>query len=333
MMEMRMTSGPSTENGPDGSANVNAPAFVFAHLSDPHLSSLDAVCAGELVNKRVLGYLSWRHRRRHQHRGEVLTALVRDLLAMEPDHVVVTGDLTHIGLHSEFRQVSDWLETIGTPTRVTVIPGNHDAYVQSPWERSFALWSEYMASDIVSDQTPFPLLRIRGEVALIGLSSACPSAPFFATGSVGREQLARLGEMLRETGANGLFRVVMVHHPPLPGSERWRKRLTDGPLLCEVLARQGAELVLHGHSHRGCRRALATAFGPLPVIGVPSASIAHGPPGRRARYHLYRVARAPDGWDVLVSARDYLAAEGSFITHGEYRLNMPAYRMRKAGAA
>ena len=42
-------------------------SFVLAHLSDPHLSSLTGVRLTSLLNKRLLGYLSWHHHRRRIH--------------------------------------------------------------------------------------------------------------------------------------------------------------------------------------------------------------------------------------------------------------------------
>ena len=104
-------------------------SFRFAHISDLHLTSLEDVKVSDLLNKRALGYLSWRLRRRREHAPEVLTALLRDLRQLTLDHIVITGDLTHVGLPSEFQQARQWLEALGAPTDVTVVPGNHDAYV------------------------------------------------------------------------------------------------------------------------------------------------------------------------------------------------------------
>jgi Calcineurin-like phosphoesterase len=179
-------------------------SFRFAHISDLHLTSLDDVKVSDLLNKRALGYLSWRRRRRREHSPEVLAALLRDLRDLNLDHIVITGDLTHIGLPSEFQQARQWLEALGAPTDVTVVPGNHDAYVHTAWDKTFALWTPYMASDpglqTITEQGPgrelFPSVRLRRPAALIGLTSACPSAPFLATGSLGPTQLKRLDEIL-----------------------------------------------------------------------------------------------------------------------------------------
>ena len=81
----------------------------FAQISDPHLSSLEGAHLSDLLSKRALGYLSWSRRRRFEHRPEVLAALQRDLDQFELDQVLVTGDLTHVGLPLEFRQARAWL--------------------------------------------------------------------------------------------------------------------------------------------------------------------------------------------------------------------------------
>jgi len=302
--------------------------FAFAQLSDPHLSSLEGVHPHQLLSQRILGYLSWHHRRREEHRPEVLAALLADLQHTRPAHVVITGDLTHIGLAQEFRQVRDWLNGVGNPTEITVIPGNHDAYVATPWAQSLGCWAPYMSSDTEGGRQPaahtaFPTLRVRGPVALIGLSSACPSPPFFATGTIGQPQLRRLEQILAETRARELFRVVLVHHPPLAKRSYWRKRLTDAAALCRVLARAGAELVLHGHTHRATNLTLQTTHGSIPVIAVPSASTIDSRPARRASYNLYRLTRTPTSWALQICTRTFAADTARFVDAGAQELRLP----------
>lgn len=289
-----------------------AGAQHFAQLSDPHLSTLDGVRATELLNKRALGYLSWRRRRRFEHRREVLDALARDLNMDELDQLLVTGDLTHIGLPAEFRQGRQWLEQLGDPKQVALVPGNHDACVEAPFEDTFAQWQDYMGSDTDTPDT-FPSLRERGGIAFIGLSTACPKPPLMASGTVGAAQLARLPALLDSARSKGLFRVVYLHHCPLPGEEKWRKRLTDASQVSAILTAHGAELVLHGHGHRAHQHTLATRDGDATVIAVPSASALglHG--ADVASYNRYTVTRAQDGWHLRINARRYDRGLGVFM--------------------
>ncbi len=282
-----------------GDEEYQAMPQCFVQLSDPHLSSLADVRPRDLLSKRALGYLSWRHRRRFEHRPEVLEALRRDLAHTTFDQLLVTGDLTHIGLPEEFEQARDWLQALGDPGRIAVVPGNHDACVAAPWRDTFALWQDYMASDHAHSDSAgastFPSLRVRGSIAFIGLSTACPKPPLLATGTLGAEQLSRLPGLLQRTREDGLFRVVYLHHCPLTGQEKWRKRLTDAPQIQALLEEHGAELVLHGHGHRAHYSELHTRHGSLPVIAVPSASALglHG--ADIAHYNRYEVQRSDRG--------------------------------------
>lgn len=293
----------------------------FAHISDPHLTTLEGASASQLLNKRLLGYLSWRNKRRYQHRREILTALQHDLQDRPVEQLLVTGDLTHIGLPQEFAQARAWLQQLGDPRQIAVVPGNHDALTRAVWQDTFALWEDYLASD--APVTPrFPSLRVRGAVAYLGLSSACPTPPFMATGTVGKEQLERLPRLLAATRNQGLFRVIYLHHSPLTGTEKWRKRLTDAAALEALIESHGAELVLHGHGHRAHYRELETRHGTVPVLAVPSAS-AEGLHGSEvAHYNRCTVARTASGWTVDIESRGYDSAQGRFTAQGQRSLEL-----------
>lgn len=308
-------------HGPSSDAD-----FTLAHLSDLHLSSLDGVRPRALADKRILGYISWRLRRRHEHRTDVLDALAADLRAEHIDHVAVTGDLTHIGLPQEFGEAAAWLAKLGRPEDVTVVPGNHDAYAPEAWGETFAQWSAYMLGDdagtVGDGDDAFPSLRIRRQVALIGLSTARPSAPFLATGRLGERQLAKLDRMLDETAGSGLFRVVLLHHPPAAHTVGWRKSLRDGAALREVLARRGAELILHGHAHFSAAAYLDPERGRNLAIGVPSASAIGDEVDRHATYHVYRIRKSESGWRLRASVRAFSLDRGRFVPEDGRRLRM-----------
>ena len=281
-----------------------AAGAVLAHLSDPHLPLPAGLRAAAVSGKRLLSLLSWRLRRHRRHRPETLARLIADLQEHAPDWIAVTGDLTNLGLVDEYRNARACLDSLGGAERVMVIPGNHDALVPQAWEAGAAHWRPYWQGDdaVGADDVAsvFPALRRRGPLALIGMSSAIASPVGFAVGEVGAAQLARLAPMLRAARAAGLCRVLMIHHPPLEGMVSSRKRLLDGAALREVLAREGVELVLHGHSHRSHFETLQTSGGEAPVIGVPSASSMHH---EAAAYHLYRFSRSARGGNIALIVR------------------------------
>ena len=307
---------------------ISDPSFTLAHISDPHLAYHHGVRLADLLNKRLFGYIKWRLKRRLEHHKDVLAGMIEDLRNSQPDHIVVTGDLTHLGLPAEFAKAKELLGDLGSASQVTIIPGNHDAYVDGALDRRLAEWADYMVSDgfKVGDETSttlkaiFPSLRIRGSVALIGVSTAQPCSTFLAVGCIGNDQLQRLQKILIETGQKGLFRIVLIHHPPKSGVVSWRKRLTDAESFQQTLQACGAELILHGHSHHQSRTYLETADGRIPVIGVSSASAAGENLRRRARYHLYHLLPQADGWEIRVCVRRYDNKDKCFVTEDEYHL-------------
>ena len=201
-------------------------AFTLAHLSDPHLPPLPVPRLADLAGKRAFGYLNWRRNRRKFHRRDVLDALVSDMQAQGPDHIAITGDLVNLALEAEFAPARAWLESVGAPDRVTVIPGNHDAYVRATRHRFGEACADYLGSDEARDGgATFPLLRRRGPLALISVSSAVPTPPLMATGWLGRAQLDALERVLAGLSAEQAFRVLLIHHPLRSDSRT--KRLTD----------------------------------------------------------------------------------------------------------
>lgn len=257
----------------------------------------------ELLSKRATGWLSWTRRRRHIHRPEALAATVADIRKVDPDHIAVTGDIANISTPAEFRQAADWLATLGSPQDVTVVPGNHDAYVPPADGGGFGQWAAYMAADGMQDVPSFPAVRRRGPVAFVGLSTAVPMPVFIAAGTLGAGQIARFETVMAELAAAGLCRVVLIHHPPHIGGASRRKGLTDGAAFRAALARVGAELILHGHNHRAQLGRVDTPAGSVPVLGAASASAAPGTRYGAGGYNLVGVAAEADAWTIDVDVR------------------------------
>ncbi len=269
-------------------------AFTLAHLSDPHLPPLPVPRFPELMGKRALGYLNWARNRHKYHRREVLEALVEDLRAQTPDHTAVTGDLVNLALEAEFAPAASWLQGVGPPQLVTAIPGNHDAYVRATSHRFAEVFADYLRGDDAANGTQFPSLRRRGPLALISLSSALPTPPFFATGTLGHAQLDALIGLLEQLAAEPVFRVLLVHHPLR--SDSHIKRLTDAADLLAILRQHGVELILHGHDHIHSTIWIEGPEAKIPAIGVPSASaLAHGR-HPAAAYNLFSISREGNSW-------------------------------------
>ena len=306
-----------------------AAMFTIAHITDPHLAPLPTPPLRSLLGKRLLGYLSWKRRRHRIHRGEVLRALEADLARLEVDQVVVTGDITNISLPDEFSAASQWLTSIGSPDRVTVVPGNHDHYVRLRWEETWAKWQDFMAGDGPEGPRPpsqfgdFPFVRHRGPAAIIGASTACPSPPGFATGTLGSQQLSRLDQVLKDLRQSDRCRILLLHHPIL-SAVKWRKRLTDAQALAQTVKRHGVELILHGHDHRFVEEFLPGPDGPIPVLGVPSASAAIGDRGHpSAHYAVIGICRTASEWELTVNQRGFGPSGQAFNDAQELNFTLP----------
>jgi 3',5'-cyclic AMP phosphodiesterase CpdA len=275
--------------------------FTLAHLSDPHLPPLPAARLRDLAGKRALGYVNWTRNRHKYHRREVLDALVADMQAQRPDHIAVTGDLVNLALEAEFTPARAWLEGVGPPQQVTVVPGNHDAYVRATRHHFAGTFGKYLQGDAGTDGPRFPFVRRRGPLALIGVSSAVPTLPLMATGRLGRAQLDALDRELAQLPADETFRVLLVHHP-LHSTSRM-KRLTDSRALRAVLKRRGVELVLHGHDHIHSTMWLEGAGQEIPAVGVPSASALAHRHYPAAAYNLFSIAREDGKWRCVHTVR------------------------------
>jgi len=293
----------------------------LAHCSDLHLLSLEGAKFLDFANKRWIGGLNLLSNRGRHYHSEIFEALVADVNAGDVDHLLVTGDITNLALPDEFRFARDLFEGLRLgPEHVTVLPGNHDAYVQ----RGAHFFTEHFAPFFRSDDefhdpnAPWPLVRVRGDVAMIGLSTSLQTPWFTAYGVIGDEQLGRVRELLADERLASKVRIVAIHHPPAGPPARSRIRgLRDREALAEVLAEVGAELVLHGHEHRDLSFELPGPVGGIPVRGIQSGTYEAGRHDRRARYRIYEVedgrvvGEALRVWDP--KSREFIADDGAEV--------------------
>ncbi|MCC6104343.1 metallophosphoesterase [Acetobacter sp.] len=271
-------------------------SLEIAHFSDPHLPLVGLPALSDIRIKRLLSLLSWRLKRRHVHLAAPLAAVMRDIRHYQPDLVALTGDLTNLGLTKEFQAAARWLNEQDLPETL-LVPGNHDALIREAAETKSALWNPWLHSE-----TGSPSLLKKGPVALIGLNSAIPTPPFFASGRVSDSQLTALGPLLRQTAEEGLCRIVLIHHPPVQGLVSKRKGLDGMERLQAILKREGAELVLHGHSHRATLSCIPHTD--IPVVGTTSASHSAGTPDQAAGWNCISVRAEAAQWRISVQRRE-----------------------------
>jgi len=303
--------------------------FRIAHMSDVHLAPLPPVKASEMTSKRIVGYNSWMFRRKAIHDPRIASEVVRDIKAAQPDHVMVTGDLVNIALPREFINGESWLRNLGRPDWISFVPGNHDAYVPVQWDKGMGRLGDYMTGDLMVPGAvttadiamPFPYVRQRRNIALIGVSTAVPTRPGRATGVLGEAQIDALANILKNLRSKGFYRILMIHHPPLPGLAKRRKALTDAMGLKQVLEDHGCDLVVHGHNHITMRNTLASRHGPVHILGMPAATSNGARSTEPAAWNEYHIRRTSGRWQCTVNTRCWDTEKCSFVPQTSYSLD------------
>lgn len=304
--------------------------FSLAHLSDLHLGPMPKGAARHhFALKRTVGVLNWRLSRHKNHDPAVAHAIAEDIIEAAPHHVALTGDIVNVAARAEFPAAANWLKAFGKSGWISFVPGNHDTYVRCDWQHGLGHLADFMTGDMLvkntfsSSQvsTPFPYVRLRRNIALIGLTSAVPQPLHRAAGFLGTTQIESLAILLNDLRERGYARIVMIHHPPLPGLASRNKALIDAPALAEVLAQHGAELVLHGHNHEHMLNTLNSRFGTVHVMGVPSASLGRTKHHPAAAWNLYRISRQDGKWTTQVSTRGFDPSTRQIRTIAEFTLS------------
>jgi 3',5'-cyclic AMP phosphodiesterase CpdA len=215
------------------------------------------------------------------------------------DHVAITGDLTNLALEAEFDLVKRFLEhDLGLgPDTVSLIPGNHDVYTRgSAIKRRFEQYfSDYIKSDVPEFGVDhfgarYPFVKLRGPVAIIGLSTAVPRGPLMAAGRFGAAQIDQFAKLLEHPEVKSRTKVILQHHPAHNLRNRviaYLEGLHDSRKMIHTLRKLEHGLILHGHSHIRVRRTIDTEVGRIDVVGATSASLLSDHPHRHSGFNLY----------------------------------------------
>jgi 3',5'-cyclic AMP phosphodiesterase CpdA len=294
--------------------------ITLAQITDVHLPPALTWKPWIWNLKRCVGLLNWYRNRRDLHLAPVAALIAADCVAQNPDHIAVTGDVASLGLPGEFAVGLTWLETLGDIARVSLIPGNHDIYTKGCDVACLREWATYMRSDawgrdFLGGADGFPYVRRVGNVALVALNSAVPTRLFVAAGRIGPRQMQATAEILDRLKAEGLIRVVLIHHPPLKQQAPARRALEDAKAFEKLLKEHGADIVLHGHNHRDTLFWTGAEGGArIPIVGLATGSTGrehrHEP---LARYNLYKISGRGGDARIEIITRGLESAGGKII--------------------
>ena len=162
----------------------------------------------------------------------LLERAIAELNELQPDVVVVSGDLTSDGFRQEFQTAREYIDRVECE-RIIVIPGNHDSrnvgYVH--FEELFGDRSAFVTVD---------------GVAIVAIDSTEPDLDH---GTIGRGRYGWIEDCFSD--ASAYLRIFVLHHHllPVPGTGRERNVVHDAGDALECLQRADCHLVLSGHKH------------------------------------------------------------------------------------
>lgn len=273
----------------------NDQAVHLAHISDPHLPPPSIPWSAFVLNKRLLSAILWKSKRQYQHHPEVNQALLHHIQHFKTlSALLVSGDITNFGTREEYQASVKWLNNLPVPP--IVVPGNHDAMVAEPSEKTLDFWIKWSGK-------VYPFVRYINHVAVIGLNSAIPTLPFTAYGHISRSQLSLLDSLLGKLGDQGYCRVIMIHHPPKKGLMKRQKSLLNIKSFSDILRKRGAELVLHGHSHNATITHVENTD--IPLLGIGAASMDTASEQRRASWNSLLFSQKKNGHYIDLTRYDY----------------------------
>ena len=281
----------------------------IAHITDIHVTERPRF--SQLWGKRLWGsaqlYLFGRAKKFSR---LVQEELVRAVAQLEPDVLVVTGDLTSQSLPQEFEQFRSIYQPLFDRQETVVLPGNHDLYTlpTAKGVRADAYLQPWIG------EGDYPRVRVVGDVAFVSL--CCSRPGLYARGLCPQEQLNRLDGLLHGKRLNGKTVLLLMHYATrnFDGTpfDSYFECLANANAVEAVIASHGERIsaILHGHLHRGYRTELASPAGPIPIFNPGTSGYAWDPDrGRTAYFNLLEV----DGSELAVHRYLYDGREGRFV--------------------
>jgi 3',5'-cyclic AMP phosphodiesterase CpdA len=202
-----------------------------------------------LMNKRSIGMVGLLAGRAKKFRLERLAEVVERARALEPDHVLITGDLTTTALTDEFADARAALAPLLTdPSRATVIPGNHDRYTSGSVRNKHF---EHAFGPFMPRAT-FPWLRpIDEKTAILGLDAT--RSHLSATGRLPLHKLDEARSLVADPATRPGRLIVACHYPvvapPVYAAELAAKRMKNAAEVRAWLSTVGRHLYCCGHVH------------------------------------------------------------------------------------
>ncbi len=165
---------------------------------------------------------------------DIFMKAAAEINELQPDMIILTGDLTNNGYYVEFEQATRYLSMFEAP--LFAVPGNHDS--RNLGYQSF--------EELVGERSW--KLTLGDEFTVIGLDSSSPDE---SRGHIGKPQHMWLEHQLDECVINDKFSIVALHHHviSIPQTGRERNVLSDAGDILKTLTTHEVDLILSGHKH------------------------------------------------------------------------------------
>lgn len=183
------------------------------------------------------------------HFGRELPSIIDGLLSsldeLNPELIIISGDLTQRAKHREFKDAQAFLNQLKQP--YMIIPGNHDLSMYRLWERfmyPWRKWRKYISSDLE------PVVQKNGFTAA-GVNTARRIGFYLdlSRGRISQSQINQVCQVFKQTADDSL-NIVVAHHPFwLPQSSLNRSLVGNRDNALQAFSEAGVDLILGGHVH------------------------------------------------------------------------------------
>ena len=243
---------------------------------------------------------------------ERVLSLEENLLANQPQLLVITGDITDRGRVSQFRRAHNFLNNMNVP--FIAVPGNREVSISAFWEWVFPRVAMHRFRIIFGQSDRILWQSEKLKLVFLGLNSVHPFPSW--PGRIARETRYWLKEQAAKLC--DYRKILFLHHPVMPvmrGSSFWAHTLSDAGQLLNICAETGICLILQGHKHRSS----------ILEVNIPTrnakvvVSAAGAPLASRwdPSYHLIDIL--PN--ELVITVCEFI--EKKFVETVSYRFSLP----------
>lgn len=192
-------------------------------------------------------------------RPELIPLVIDEVNKIDPDIVIISGDITQRAKISQFQAAKKFLDSLKKP--ILNVPGNHDISLYNLFSRfflTFIKYQHYIQSELCNQY-------VDDKVAILGINSVTPFKPM--GGYITNQQLKSVDNFFEKQPKNKI-KIIVMHHN-LIQSQR-HKIINDSEKIIKIFARNNVNLILSGHIHSAQIEKLPTNS-PMYVITAGTA--------------------------------------------------------------